>query len=608
MLKNYRKKLIQFYDLFAVLIVWYLSFLLRYNFDIPASEVSNLLNSILILIFVHLVVAFKIKLHHATWRYFSFENIEKLILLSFVTSIIIASISLMIRLSIPRSVFIIFPLLNVAVLGGGRFAYRYIKEKKAISKKKLDSPTIIYGAGAAAVGLVKVLKRSDSVNIVAFMDDNSLLHERELLDIPVFGGLSDLEKAVKKYDAKKIILAIPSITEYNKRKIIKEANKLKLEILTIPSIEDLISGKITLSQLKPLSLEDVLGRDEVKLDTKGLINLIKENVVLVSGAGGSIGSELCRQILKFKPSVLICLDISEFSLYQIEQEFSNLKIGNIYYFVADVKNEKRINSILKKFSPKIVFHAAAYKHVPLMENLNVSEVLNNNVLGTYSLARASKNAKVSKFILISTDKAVSPTNVMGASKRLAEMICQVMQQNSKTTFITVRFGNVLGSSGSVIPKFQKQIQAGGPVTITHPGIERYFMTIPEASQLVLQASFMGNGGEIFVLDMGKPVKILNLAKTLISILGFDKRKIKIKYTGLRPGEKLYEELFTKNEKILPTSHNKLSIAIVNKNNSTKWMKDMISWISQLDSKEELFIKKELKTWVNEYNSKDFTSS
>ena len=608
MLKNYRKKLIQFYDLFAVLIVWYLSFLLRYNFDIPASEVSNLLNSILILIFVHLVVAFKIKLHHATWRYFSFENIEKLILLSFVTSIIIASISLMIRLSIPRSVFIIFPLLNVAVLGGGRFAYRYIKEKKGISKKKLDSPTIIYGAGAAAVGLVKVLKRSDSVNIVAFMDDNSLLHERELLDIPVFGGLSDLEKAVKKYDAKKIILAIPSITEYNKRKIIKEANKLKLKILTIPSIEDLISGKITLSQLKPLSLEDVLGRDEVKLDTKGLINLIKENVVLVSGAGGSIGSELCRQILKFKPSVLICLDISEFSLYQIEQEFSNLKIGNIYYFVADVKNEKRINSILKKFSPKIVFHAAAYKHVPLMENLNVSEVLNNNVLGTYSLARASKNAKVSKFILISTDKAVSPTNVMGASKRLAEMTCQVMQQNSKTTFITVRFGNVLGSSGSVIPKFQKQIQAGGPVTITHPGIERYFMTIPEASQLVLQASFMGNGGEIFVLDMGKPVKILNLAKTLISILGFDKRKIKIKYTGLRPGEKLYEELFTKNEKILPTSHNKLSIAIVNKNNSTKWMKDMISWISQLDSKEELFIKKELKTWINEYNSKDSTSS
>lgn len=606
MLEEHRKKLIQFHDLFAVIIVWYFSFVLRYNFDIPPSETPNLFKSILILFFVHSIVAFKIKLHHATWRYFSFENIEKLILLSLVTSITIASISLMIRLSIPRSVLIIFPLLNVCVLGGSRFAYRYIKEINNKTKKKLESTTIIYGAGAAAVGFVKELKRSNSVNIAAFMDDNSLLHGRELLGIRVFGGLSELKKAVIQYKVKRIILAIPSIAESNKRKIIKEANKLKLEILTIPSIEDLISGKVTVSEIKPLSLEDVLGRDEVKLDTKGLINLIEGNVVLVSGAGGSIGSELCRQILKFKPSVLICVDISEFSLYQIEQEFSNLEIKNIYYFVADVKNENRINSILLKFSPKIVFHAAAYKHVPLMENLNVSEVLNNNVLGTYVLANASKKADVSKFILISTDKAVSPTNVMGASKRLSEMICQVMQKNSKTTFVTVRFGNVLGSSGSVIPKFQKQIQAGGPITITHPGIKRFFMTIPEASQLVLQASFMGNGGEIFVLDMGKPVKILNLAKTLISILGFDKKKIKIKYTGLRPGEKLYEELFTKNEKILPTSHKKLSIAVVNKNNSIKWMKDMINWITHLESKEELVIKKELKTWVNEYNSKDIT--
>jgi len=607
MFKKYRKKLIQLHDLLVVILALILAFFLRYNFDIPPFEIRTLFYSISILVIVHLITSFFIKLHHSTWRYFGFDDLKKIILLSLITASIIASIALFLRISVPRSVLLMFPFFSIIFLGSSRYVYRFIKETNKEKKQIPQNTVIIYGAGAAAAGLVKDLRRSNSVNITAFIDDNKSLHGRNILDIYVYGGLSDLKTAVTKYQADTLILAIPSISIKNKRKIISAANKLNLKILSIPSIEDLISGKVTVSNIKPLMLEDVLGRSEVKLDIRGIKKLIHDNIVLVSGAGGSIGSEICRQIISFKPSQLICIDISEFSLYQIEQEFSNSGIKNITYLVGDVKNEKRINSIFTKFKPKIVFHAAAYKHVPLMENLNVSEVFNNNVLGTYILANESINSEVNKFVLISTDKAVSPTNVMGASKHLSEMICQILGKISNTSFITVRFGNVLGSSGSVIPKFQQQIQTGGPITITHPRIKRFFMTIPEASKLVLQASMMGKGGEIFILDMGKQIKIVDLAKALIAISGFGKNKIKIKYTGLRAGEKLYEELFSENEKIISTDHPKLSVAIFEKNYSIKWMKDMISWISQIEGKEEYLVKKELKSWVKDYRSIDSIS-
>ena len=600
MFKKYRKKVIQAHDLLVVVIVLYLTFLIRYNFELPSSEIQHLFYLVIILAFVHLITAYLIKLHDSIWIFFGFDDLKKIILLSFITTLIIASLSLFLRIPTPRTVLIIFPVFSIIFLGGSRYLYRYIKEKKYQKKQTLEKSVIIYGAGDAAANFVKGLKRSNAVNIKAFIDDNKNLHGRFILDIIVYGGLSALKAAVIKYNVDTLIIAIPSISIKNKRKIISEANKLKLKILSIPSIEDLMSGNVTVSNLYSLALEDVLGREEVKLDITGIKNLIRNNVILVSGAGGSIGSEICRQIITFKPTQLICIDISEYSLYQIEQEFLNSGIRNITYLVGDVKNEKRINSIFTKFKPKIVFHAAAYKHVPLMENLNVSEVLKNNVLGTYILANKSINSEVNKFILISSDKAVSPTNVMGASKHLAEMLCQILSKISKTSFITVRFGNVLGSSGSVIPKFQRQIHAGGPITITHPNIKRFFMTIPEATKLVLQSSLMGKGGEIFVLDMGKQIKIADLAKTLITLSGLGNKKIKIKYTGLRPGEKLYEELFSANEKIISTDHPKLSIAISKKNYSIKWMKDMISWISQIEDKEEYLVKKELKSWVKEY--------
>jgi FlaA1/EpsC-like NDP-sugar epimerase len=324
------------------------------------------------------------------------------------------------------------------------------------------------------------------------------------------------------------------------------------------------------------------------------------NVVMVTGAGGSIGSELCRQILRFAPSLLICFDISEFALYQLEQtlsaEGSNVKLLCV---VGDVKNRSRLDKLLDKHQPKVVFHAAAYKHVPLMENDNVSEAFNNNVLGTYTIAQACKAANVKKFVLVSTDKAVNPTNVMGATKRLAEMVCQGLQDKSTTRFVMVRFGNVLGSSGSVIPKFRDQIKAGGPVTVTHPEITRYFMSIPEAAQLVMQAGLMGSGGEIFVLDMGEPVRILDLAKDMIKLSGFEEDEIAIEFSGLRPGEKLYEELLANDEHTLPTPHEKLRIASA-RAVSKAWLEKMLAWVSTTQEKDELLVKQELKIWVEEY--------
>jgi FlaA1/EpsC-like NDP-sugar epimerase len=347
-----------------------------------------------------------------------------------------------------------------------------------------------------------------------------------------------------------------------------------------------------------VDVEDLLGRDAVDLDNSGLQGLIQGHAVLVSGAGGSIGSELCRQIVKFKPSTLICLDISEFALYQLEQELAGTST-QLVYVVGDVKNAARLDQLLAKHQPKVVFHAAAYKHVPLMENENVSEAFNNNVLGTYTLAKACKAANVDKFVLVSTDKAVNPTNVMGATKRLAEMVCQGLQEAKGTRFVMVRFGNVLGSSGSVIPKFREQIKAGGPITVTHPEITRYFMSIPEAAQLVMQAGLMGAGGEIFVLDMGEPVRIVDLARDMIKLSGLQEDEIAIEFSGLRPGEKLYEELLADDEHTLPTPHEKLRIASARAVDAA-WVDALLQWVSTTLAKDEALVKQELKLWVEEY--------
>jgi len=371
--------------------------------------------------------------------------------------------------------------------------------------------------------------------------------------------------------------------------------------MTVPSLDDLLTGRVAISAIRKVELEDLLGRDRIELDEAGLQGLLESKTVLVTGAGGSIGSELCRQIARFRPQKLVFLEQSEFALYSIEQEFSGRPVDCV---IGDVKDAARMTAVFARYRPDVVFHAAAYKHVPLMESANAWEAVRNNVQGTLNVARAALASGTREFVLISTDKAVNPTNVMGASKRLAEVACQVIQaQGSGTRFVMVRFGNVLGSSGSVIPRFREQIAKGGPVTVTHPEIIRYFMLIPEAAQLVLQAGLMAareaEGGRIFVLDMGEPIKIVDLARDMIRLSGFTEDEVRIEFTGLRPGEKLYEELLADGEATLPTPHPKLRIARPTAVLDAAWLAELEDWLAA-SWRDEAEVKAGLRRWVPEY--------
>lgn len=591
---EYRSAIILLYDLIATILIWYFAFLLRYNFNLPSAEIFKILQSAIFVGFLNLCIGYFLRLHKASWRFFSMEYIQKLTISSVLILLLISSVSLMLQFGLPRTVLIIFPFLHIFILGGSRFIYRYYIEVKSFPKYKI--PIVIYGAGASGMGTVKDIKRINKWAITAFLDDNKALHGKEFFGIPVIGDLSQLRNIKIKYGLQKLCIAMPSSTSCRRNQILQEAKSLGLTTHIIPSLEDLILGKISISEIKSFDLKNLLGRKQVNLSDVNLKKLIQSRVILVSGAGGSIGSELCRQILNFDPLLLICLDISEVALYKLEQEIIGLNFSKSRYLVADVKNKERLKEIFNQFKPEIVFHAAAYKHVPLLESYNASEALLNNVIGTYHLATVAKYFKVKKFIFISTDKAVNPSSVMGASKSIAEIICRGLQLKSKTDFLITRFGNVLGSSGSVVLKFREQIKNGGPLTVTHPEITRYFMSIPEAAQLVIQAALIGKGGQIFILDMGEPVKIVDLAKDLIKFSGFDENDIKIKFTGLRPGEKLYEELLNVNENILPSAHPKLKIAtpeII----SAKLVNKLIEWVFSTTAKNEIQIKKELDLWV-----------
>ena len=597
------------HDVAVASVAWIASYLLRFNFSIPPEHLHYMWQSLVWVAPIQGFVFVTYGLYKGLWRFASVPDLKRILFAVSSSAVLVAALLFMMRSSIviPRSVLVLSPLLVMLMMGGSRFAYRAWKEHTLYGfTQELGKPALILGAGEAALTLVKELSRSSQWRVVGLLDDEKNMLGREIFGVKVLGSISQLANFQKRLGVEHVIVAMPSVHHQKRRNAIELANKLGLDVLTVPAIDDLMSGKVSVSQIRKVDVEDLLGRDAVTLDNSGLQHLITEKSVLVSGAGGSIGSELCRQILKFKPSILICLDISEYSLYQLEQELSALKLPvKLLYMTGDVKNSQRIKSILAQFHPKIVFHAAAYKHVPLMENGNVWEALSNNVLGTYTIAKASKEAGVDKFVLISTDKAVNPTNVMGASKRLAEMVCQGLQEENaneaaSTRFVIVRFGNVLGSSGSVIPKFREQIAKGGPVTITHPDITRYFMSIPEAAQLVMQAGLMGQGGEILVLDMGEPVKIAALAADMIRLSGLQADEIKIEFVGLRPGEKLYEELLADDEHTLATPHEKLRIAQA-REVDVIWVKRLLNWIENVQNSNEASIKKELQLWVEEYS-------
>ena len=605
---NVRQLIAFLHDLAVSIVAWLLAFLLRFNFSIPPEFVPIMWQTLPLAALIQVVVFWKMGLYQGVWRFASLPDLKRILSAVCLSSLIVAVTFLFQRVLgvVPRSVFILDPMLLMLMMGGSRFAYRAWKEHHLIRFSQLQGePVLIAGAGDAAIALVKELERSPLWCVVGLLDDNDSLHGLHVHGIPVLGALEQLEELAHERGVRQIIIALPSATHQLRQKVVRAATNAGLSVLTVPSFEDLISGKVNVSSIRKVEVEDLLGREPVALDNAGLRDLIHQRVVMVTGAGGSIGSELCRQIARFSPSLLILFEISEFALYQLEQElvhsFPRLRIVCL---VGDVKDSERVQEVLSEYRPNLLFHAAAYKHVPMMENSNAGEALRNNVMGTYVLAKASIKAGVEKFILVSTDKAVNPTNVMGATKRLAEMVCQGLQGSSPTRMLMVRFGNVLGSSGSVIPKFREQIAQGGPVTVTHPEITRFFMSIPEATQLVLQAALMGQGGEIFVLDMGESVRIADLAREMIRLSGFTEEEIKIVYTGLRPGEKLYEELLADDEHTLPTPHPKLRVAQARQVDEA-WVADVIKEIRSRGLDEQS-VKLKLRAWIMEYQPAGYT--
>lgn len=598
---NPRTALAFSHDLAAAAATWIISFWLRFNLDVPQIYEALMLASLLWVVPLQAAIFWLFGLYRGIWRYASVPDLKRIVFAVIVAALALPALFLMLRISVPRSVLIFDPVLLVMIMGGSRLAYRVWKEQGfgALSANA-GEPVAIVGADETAVTLLKELERSPQWRAAAIFDDNESRIGRQIQGVRIIGKTGDLPAMCKRLGIRHAIIAMPSASHGARRRAVEICTDAGLKVMTVPAYDDLVSGKVTVSQIRHVELDDLLGRDPVTLDAAGLEEWIRNQVVMVTGAGGSIGSELCRQIARFNPRALVLFELNEFALYSIEQEFRrNHAAIPLICAIGDVKDRSRVEHIMRNHRPSVVFHAAAYKHVPLMESENSWQAVLNNVGGTHVVADTAMQSGVKKFVLISTDKAINPTSVMGASKRLAEMVCQALQTPAGMRFVVVRFGNVLGSTGSVIPKFREQIAAGGPVTVTHPEIRRYFMSIPEAAQLVLQAGLMGKGGEIFVLDMGEPVLIADLARDLIRLSGFNPDDIKITYTGLRPGEKLYEELLASDEDTLPTPHAKLRIAKARHENS-EWLARLLEWIGQRAPADDDSVRRDLMRWLPEY--------
>ncbi len=595
-----RSALVVLHDIAAVVAAWLGAYLLRFNLSLPQDYLSAALSTLSWVVPLQAALFWYFGLYRGIWRFASLPDLKRILRAVGVASIATILVLILFRVDavVPRSVLILDPILLVLIMGGSRFAYRAWKDHRISGLLAETRPVLILGAGSAADFLLRELNRTSyGYQPVGLLDDDVSKHGRHVQGVAVLGMLKDLDKWVEKTDVRNIVFALPSASHALRTRLAEQCVRLGLDILTVPSMEDLMQGRVSVAALRKIELDDLLGRDPVTLDCQGLHELLTDKVVMVTGAGGSIGSELCRQLAHFKPRLLVMLEQGEFALYGMEQEFAKCCPEQpLACVISDVKDAARINQVMREYRPDVVFHAAAYKHVPLMERVNALQAVKNNVLGTWVVACAARDACVEKFVMISTDKAVNPTNVMGASKRLAEMVCQSLQENVGTRFVSVRFGNVLGSSGSVIPKFQKQIEAGGPVTVTHPDITRFFMSIPEAAQLVLQAGLMGRGGEIFVLDMGESIKIADLARLMIRLSGKSEDEIHIEYSGLRPGEKLYEEVLADAETTLPTPHPKLRVASARQADA-ELVESFLAWIGSAASATDAEVRAQLRAWL-----------
>ncbi len=599
-----RATVVSLCDIGLAAVAWYLSYLLRFNFSIPAEFIHSFVSTLPWVVAAQAFVFRLFGLYQGIWRFASLPDLQQLVRAVAAASLCAPVIVLMAMwVVVPRSVYVLDPILLIMLMGGARFAYRAWREKREFGALMAKGkPVLILGAGETAASLLREIGRSGQWRVVGLLDDNARKHDRTLYGLRVLGPVRDLERHAREQRASHAIIAMPNASHEVRREAANACVRAGVKPMTVPSFDDLISGKVAVASVREVEVEDLLGRDPVKIDAPRLRQLIEGQVVMVTGAGGSIGSELCRQIARFSPSAIVAFERSEFFLYTLVEEFAELfPHVRIEPVIGDVREEDRLLATMSRFRPVVVFHAAAYKHVPLMEDVNAAEAVRNNVGGTLAAARAAQASGVPRFVLVSTDKAVNPVNVMGATKRLAEMGCQALAaRGGDTLFSTVRFGNVLGSAGSVIPKFQEQIARGGPVTVTHPDIIRYFMSIPEAAQLVLQAALMGEGGEIFVLDMGEPVRIADLARDMIRLSGASESEVKIEFTGLRPGEKLYEELLASDETTRPTHHPKVRIARARAIDDALWLGRLERWLTGPLPAEPAAVRAELAQWVPEY--------
>ena len=556
-------------DILSIIVASFASIFLRFEFSfsrIP-REYLEIYEKILPFTILMTLVFFVLwKLYRGVWRYASATEFLNIICATACAAIAQLILCYTTNLLMPRSYYALYWFFLFGITCTIRFSYRILRlinsKRAEIVGRKSRTNVLVVGAGAAANAILKEIESSSYLNlqVKCIVDDHEGCHGKFLRGIPIIGGRDKIMDAVGEYSIDEIIFAIPSANTKVRKEILDICKETGCKLRTLPGMYQLLNGDVSVSKLKEVEIEDLLGREPIRINTEEVLDSLKGKVIMVTGGGGSIGSELCRQIAGHRPKQLIIVDIYENNAYEIQQELvRKYPELDLIVLIASVRNTMRINSIFEKYRPHVVYHAAAHKHVPLMET-SPNEAIKNNVMGTYKTAQAADKYGVEKFVLISTDKAVNPTNIMGASKRLCEMVVQMMNQKSKTNFVAVRFGNVLGSNGSVIPLFKKQIAEGGPVTVTHPDIIRYFMTIPEAVSLVLQAGAYARGGEIFVLDMGEPVKIVDLATNLIKLSGYRVGEdIEIKFTGLRPGEKMYEELLMNEEGLKQTANKMIFI-------------------------------------------------
>lgn len=605
--KSIKALLLMLIDISTIVIAYILSFYIRYGISaMEDRHIKTAIKFMPMIIVIYIVSLICFKMYNSIWRIAGIDEVLYGAFACGLAGAINFAIMSFVPNRVPRMVTVLSCLFITMVVLMVRLSYRFTRRVLILTNGLTASygkNVLIIGAGVAGRMLISEIRsdKDEEYNIVGLIDDDRNKRKTYLNGIKVLGNRQKIKEVVKKYDVDYIFIAIPSATNLAKKEIIDICKETKVKVKIIPGVYELLEGKASLKQMREVDLKDLLGRDEVKLDKEEINKYIKGKTVLVTGGGGSIGSELCRQIAKFNPKKLVILDIYENNAYDLQNELNRrFKDLSKDVVIASVRDRSRLEEIFKEYNPEIIFHAAAHKHVPLME-FSPNEAIKNNVVGTLNIAECAHKFGAEKFVLISTDKAVNPTNVMGATKRMCEMIVQAYDSQSKTEFVAVRFGNVLGSNGSVIPLFKKQIAEGGPVTLTHKNITRYFMLIPEAAQLVLQAGAFAEGGEIFVLDMGKSVKIYDLAENLIKLSGYEPHKdIKIEVTGLRPGEKLYEELLMDEEGLTKTRHEKIFIGKPGEFKLSEVKRDVAKLLNASISGDKQRIKDMLKEVVPTY--------